>query len=258
MSQEIETIRTVADSTIEVLCEQVYGYEPQVLRGDIVFAAEQEKVPGRPLADPAIPIIERFDKKSGLSLTYEGMQKWSRTVGSACSETEVNTDFLYTGTGIAILELANVVNYSASSSDPVVRLKKVASAFNKDTSAHDVCSFLSDQTGIDVNRIVSGLDQDDFNIISRLRYGIGVVLKASGFGRNDVKDFAQHNLQEAAISINKYKHGIAGYLSGAVDVDAHLGDTSDAEVAAAVYQVEFPYLEIASSMPMNVGMLLNK
>jgi len=196
---------------------------------------------------------------SKLTLSIEGANRWYEIIGGGSKEIGLNPTSLYAASGIALLELANVVNYSVENGDPVLRLMKIAKAFNDDSSTQDVCEDLSLYTDVNVRSIVFGLEADDFAVVSRLRYGIGVALKAYGADEEEVQRFSDTNLADAVNSIKKYRRGTSVYLSGAIDEgELDLAETSSREVTEQLLSLEFPYLRVASSMPMNVGMLLNK
>jgi len=250
MSTPVEILEQEANEVSGILCEEVYGYDVGVFTNHIEVVEEQKH-------EPELPIISRHSKFCKLTLSVEGSDRWNDIIGMGSERIGLGTDSLYTSTGIALLELANVVDYSVSKKDPVNRLRRVAKAFSDDTCTQDICSVLSQQTGVDVKTIVQGLDQDDFAKVSRLRYGLGVSLRAFGIDSEGLESFSSANLYQAINSIENYRDGIANYLSGAVQVgEVDPGSTSNPEITEKVYAVEFPYLKVASCMPMGVGYLL--
>ncbi len=252
MSARVEELLHKTKDVGMTLCEQVYGYENGTFEGHYAIVEDQKGA-------PEVPVITRQRDMSRVVLSVAGADRWCEIVGEGCSQIGIETDTLYAATGVALLELANVINYSVTKKDPVNRLRKVDKAFRADTSTQDVCAVLSEYTGIDIGSIVSGLDQDDFAVVSRLRYGLGVALKAYGIEKEKKQAFNAANLEEAVKSIEKYRLGIANYLSGAINIGVvGLGDASSTEITEQVYALEFPYLQVASCMPMNVSMLLNK
>lgn len=252
MNQSIECLETVADRNSNLLCENVYGYRKGIFDGSIRFEEQQRGV-------PEIPLITRSEGASQLTLSEEGRQKWNRTLERGSAEIGLDPDDLYVASGIALLELANIVNYSVSNKDIIPRLRMIDKVFRKDNSPSYIGFDLTEKTGVNMDSIVSGLDQDDFMLVSRLRYGLGVALKAYGVEQKQVEIFSSINLDEAANSIIQYSHGIATYLSGVENIgEIDRGHTSSKEITSRIFSVEFPYLEVAASNPMNVSMLLNK
>ncbi|MFT4532618.1 MAG: hypothetical protein ACI9T8_000649 [Candidatus Saccharimonadales bacterium] len=252
MSIEINDFKKETIRASGLLCEEVFGYAPGTFIGDIDVVADQKGIAG-------VPVVERENNSSKLTLSVDGANRWDEIIGRGSREIGLKTSSLYAASGIALLELANVVHYSVANDDPVLRLMKVSKAFNDDSSTQDVCDVLSLHTDVDVRSIVFGLEADDFAVVSRLRYGLGVALKAYGTDVEGVNRFSETNLGEAINSIKRYRLGASGYLSGAIAIgELDPAKTSSREVTEKVLSVEFPYLQVASSMPMNVTELLNK
>ena len=252
MSEATDKLSLDVRQAAEVLRNEVYGYGPKAFSSRIDVVESHEGA-------PELPIITRAGDSCRLTLSVTGAQVWGEIIAGACEEVGLETTELYVTTGIALLEIANVLHYSVQNKDPVLRLRKIDKAFRVDNSMLDVSTILAEHTGVNIMSIFRGLDQDDFAVVGRLRYGLGVALKAYGVEGKDVKRFAAANLDGAVNSINKYRFGVATYLSGAISAgEIFATDISSAELTEQMYSLDFPYLQVVSSIPMNVTMLLNK
>lgn len=253
MSKDLETLKLAVEEATNVLCEQVYGYSPAVFAHSISVVDEMP----RELTD--VPTVVRRGGNAELTLSMSGARVWENAIGDGCDAVEIDPLYMYASSGIALLELANVLNYSTRSDDPVARLRKVEKVFRKDLSAQLAGAVISERTGVNFSSIVAGLDQDDSAIISKIRYALGVSLKGQGVSKRGREEFAATNVNEAVLAVSNYRAGVVRFLSDAIfleEVDPV--ETTSAEVTRNVHDREFPYLRIAACMPMNVEYLLNK
>jgi hypothetical protein len=253
MSKELLSLENAAFEARANLCEKVFGYPGGTFDNHISIVEELPKE----IAD--IPTITRRRDGAHLTLSLSGARVWADAIGEGCDSIGVDSNDMYAASGIALLELANVVNYSARFDDPVARLRRVDKAFRKDLSPQNVAAVFSEQTGINFTSIIAGLDNDDMTAISKLRYGIGVALKCHGIDGAGKKTFGTSNVDEAVKAIRNYRLGVTRFLEEVIFLEeVDLAETSSGEVIERVYDTEFPFLRIAACLPMNVEYLLNK
>jgi hypothetical protein len=253
MSQEMEALRSSAQQAGAMLAEQVFMYRPEVFEGSISFADEL------PRELPDIPTITRNGRSVHLTLSLSGARVWANAVGDGCDTIGVSSDFMYASCGIAMLELANVLNYSTRANDPVARLRKVEKAFRDDLTPQTIGCVISEYSGVNLMSIIAGLDQDDSTTISKIRYGIGVALKGLGADDKAKREFVETNIDEAILALRNYRESVVRYLADAIFLDEiDVVDTSSSEVTASVNNADFPFLRIAACLPMNVEYLLNR
>lgn len=252
MSAELKYLESATEAASAKLCS-LYGYPQNTFCANVNYV---EELP-REVTD--IPTIKRRSNDAQLILSVASARVWSNAVGDGCDEVGIDPIQMYASSGIALLELARVLRYSTDNNDPVARLRRIDKAFRKDATSHRTGAILSERTGVNFNNLIAGLDQDDSSIISKIRYGIGVSLKAFGIDKDGIERFAQTNMNEAVQSIENYKSGVVRFLSDAIfleEIDPV--DISSAELTQKVNNREFPYLRIAACVPMNVEYLLNK
>jgi len=253
MTDGIERLHATALDASSMLAKEVFGYAPGIFDSSLSVVDE---LPGE---QPDMPTITREGRDAHLTLSLSGARVWANAIGDGCDSIGVEPEFMYASCGVALLELANVLNYSTRHDDPVARLRKVDKAFRNDLTPHTVGSVISEQSGINLTSVIAGIDQDDSTTISKIRYGLGVTLKGLDIDAAGRQSFVATNIDEAILALKNYKISVVRFLADAIyleDIDPI--ETTSSEVTAGVNNADFPFLRIAACLPMNVEYLLNK
>jgi len=239
----------------ERMAQETYGYGRYTFLPSLSFELKDKEE-----QQNGLPIIRRGADKNVLVIPAEGNLEWEDAIGGVCEEVDIDPEEVYAATGIALLELANVVNYAVNANDTVPRLRKIHKVFSNDKPTVQVSNKYSEQAGIDFTTVVRDLDPEDVMTVQKLRYGMGVALQTLLPNPSDRSMFAEVNSKFATTAIVNYVQGVSGFLNRILLVEdlPKAKDMTAETITEDISYKEFPFITIAASIPMNVGYLLNK
>lgn len=242
-------------SVANELAEHVYGYASGTFRDGI----EVTNVSDVCLSN-GLPLIERQGQSTKLVLPQSGAEVWRETIGDTCDQIDIDPDKIYIAAGISLLELANVASYAVGHNDIVPRLRKIQKVFSDDKPIVQISNQYSERTSIDFTTIVRDLDPEDVLQVQKLRYGIGVALKAYAPDSQLRADFINGCSSSASNEIVNYVKGVSSFLDRILVIEnlpKATGMTPEKITADITYK-KFPFIAIAASQPMRVDYLLNR
>lgn len=192
-----------------------------------------------------------------LHLSSEQAKLWSEATGKGREAVGIDTRELYVASGLATIGLVDIAKKAKKDADYLPFIIGAIKMIEEDKKTKNTIVNLSETTNVNFCNLFEKLSSDEHLSVARLRYGIGTALFALEMSANEVRSFGEANFESLNMAVSLYSVSASKYIDRFVDV-VEIGDNlrTGAEITESIYGMQFPYLNVAASAPMNVSYIM--